>query len=360
MKLRIRANDTLHFGRGKSAARGEDAFATEMFPPYPSVFLGALRAVWLSANPEKIPFADENEDPTRNHKLTFHAMLLDDKLYFPAPADAVMIGSANEREGLLHLLRPEKNDGLSGLALPYYLWAAGDGKIVPPDGYYIDADVLRAYLSGNGAPLPCVRLSDYTEREVRIGIALDRNTRTAAEHMLYNVTMTRTENARFAFDPKRGNVEFAVGLDDGGAKLPWDHGLLLLGSHGKTASWTEYEFDDAFAGDIGENGVFRLYLATPGIFDGGWLPKLSGFGLELLAAAVSGYESVSGYDMKRNKPKALRRAVRAGSVYYYRLEENTSENRKRIRDALHGKSVSEHRAHEGFGICYLGAVKGDF
>jgi CRISPR-associated protein Cmr3 len=342
MKIKITANDTLHFGSGKSTNAGESSFGAAMFPPYPTVFLGALRSAYLSQNPEYITTANQPGDPTLEYKLTFFAMLIDGVPHFPAPADTYVVGDSPK----LSLLSLKENDGLSSHKLPYYLWTDHDGKVLTPEGRYVCADVLGEYLTGEGGARPSVKLSDYTEREIRVGIARDNYSRAAADSMLYNSAMTRP-----------WGCEFAVELD--GGKLPTSSGLIRLGKHGKTAAYWTCDFGTTLPWSIGENGVFKLCFATPAIFDCGSIPTLPD-GLpevELIASAVSGYENVGGYDMRENRPKPMERAVKAGSVFYYRLADNTEENRAAVAEKLHGKCISPKYEQAGFGLCYVGKAE---
>ncbi len=60
-----------------------------------------------------------------------------------------------------------------------------------------------------------------------------------------------------------------------------------------------------------------VVLSTPGIFKRGWKPECLDQQEPLVeAAAVPGYEAVSGWDLARGGPKPSRFAVPAGSVYF--------------------------------------------
>ncbi len=58
--------------------------------------------------------------------------------------------------------------------------------------------------------------------------------------------------------------------------------------------------------------------------------------------------------MKKNKPKTMYKAVPFGSVYYVSSDVNDSE----IANELNGKSISDYRGNEGFGIVYVGGYNG--
>ena len=343
MKLKITANDPLHFGSGKSMAAGESSFGADMFPPFPTVFLGAFRSAWLSRNAQFIKDANDPViDPTYNYHITFYTLLLNGVLHFPAPMDTYVVG---DMPGLCQLELRE-NDGLSNHSLPYYLWADHDGKIANPVGRWISLESFSSYLHCSDDRVQSVKLSNYIKRETRIGIARDKARRAAADAMLYNTVLTRLDG-----------VDFAVELE--GESLPESCGLIRLGKFGKTANYTKADYRNEISpGVINEQGVFKLYFATPAIFNGGTEPTLPE-GLpkvELIAAATSGYENIGGYDLKLNRPKPMMRAVKAGSIFYYRLVDNTEAHRKLIVTKLHGHCISQVNQHAGLGLCYVGSI----
>ncbi|MCL2425307.1 MAG: hypothetical protein FWD05_03110 [Oscillospiraceae bacterium] len=342
MKLAITPNDTLNFGKGKPSTKGEDSFLADMFPPYPSVFLGALRGSYLSLNADEIPNAGQDNDPTSGFTIGHYSLLLNDILHFPAPADYVWYND------VLNQLRLKNEESLSSNKLPYCLWANHDGKVSPSSDRWISIDTLRLYLSDMPRTIESVEISDFCENEPHIGIARNMQTRTAEKSMLYNVSMTRVKD-----------LSFAIEVDTINKKMP-NNGILRLGSRNKTARYEYKNFDSNISTQI-DGDIFRLYIATPAIFvKHGWKPDIEKlYGLELLAAAVDGYDCVGGYDIKNNRPKPMRRAVKAGSVYYYRLRNFTHERRAKLIENLHGMSITEERAKEGFGISYIGNVKGE-
>ncbi|MDR1482972.1 MAG: hypothetical protein LBI74_10125 [Synergistaceae bacterium] len=334
MLYAIDALDTLSFGIGKPAVRGEDTFGIGMFPPFPSVVRGAFRTAWLSGHIECIGEMDTEADPTKVWAITGYALSLNGVPHFPAPADTVFIKEGEP----LKSLELRENDGLSSLSVPYQLWAGVDGRVSPPDKRYISLNTLREYLRGGLNDIPSVPLSDYISSESRIGIYRERETRAAEDAMLFRAPLTRTSG-------RSGRLEILVNIDgiDGVA----ERGLLRFGSHGKTASFRASGAQIAPELGASEGNAFKIYLATPAIFQNGWYPEIPG--AELMTAAVSGYDSVGGFDIKKGRPKPMRRAVRAGSVYYYKCAGNADELFK-----LHGTSISNERAEDGFGICYIG------
>jgi CRISPR-associated protein Cmr3 len=129
-------------------------------------------------------------------------------------------------------------------------------------------------------------------------------------------------------------------------------GITRFGGENKVAIITKYDGNLTPPPPQLSGDVFKLYLATPAFFREGWRPEIEG--AQLLAAAVYGYDSIGGFDVKERKPKPMRRAVRAGSVYYYRI---IDENKRAAILDMHGKSISHHQPEDGFGICYIGNAR---
>jgi len=60
-------------------------------------------------------------------------------------------------------------------------------------------------------------------------------------------------------------------------------------------------------------GKGRIVLLTTPAYFNGWKPP----GLEPVAAAVGGYQAVSGWDLAKGGPKPNRFMIPAGSVYFF-------------------------------------------
>lgn len=342
MKMKITALDTLTFGVGKPSVWGEDTFGAGMFPPFPSVMRGAARAAWLHEN-GSFELSDTDDDPTKSYAVTEYALLLNGKPYFPVPADFVW----SEDDKKLIQCELQENVGLSNLTTPYQLWANADGKTVSAEKRCISLENLQMYL--NDKPIiESVPLTDYVTSESKIGIYRGRDTNTVKKGMLYRSPLVRLQSEN------RNTKEFynaAIVANIDGADIS---GLIRFGGENKTAYFTAYDGAISPIGAIGDTGRFKLYLATPAIFKGGYLPELP-VKATLLTAAVYGYDSIGGFDMKAKRPKPMRRAAKAGSVYFYELDENTIETRAAILK-LHGASIGDDSGKDGFGICYIGKI----
>ena len=96
----------------------------------------------------------------------------------------------------------------------------------------------------------------------------------------------------------------------------------------------------------------RMVLATPAMFDLGWLPSwlCKGHGLTLVGACVGRYQPVSGWDALRNRPKPVRWLAPAGSVFFFEGKPSSDL------DAVWLQPVSDNEQdrYDGFGLALWG------
>ncbi|HQG29415.1 MAG TPA: type III-B CRISPR module-associated Cmr3 family protein, partial [Candidatus Ozemobacteraceae bacterium] len=194
--------------------------------------------------------------------------------------------------------------------------------------------------------------------ELRLGIALDGQTRTAADGKLFTSNAISLHNG----------VGFLVGIEGVGTSLPECGGLRLAGD-GRGADYRlcTWKMAPPPVERIRSTGAFRLVMVTPGIFNTGWVPSLvenidgtyrlrgKGFSARLACAALAGSETVSGWDLAREAPKPALRAVPAGSVYWFdEFDGQVDALASWVENGLWTDGeASVHRA-EGFNRAHLG------
>ena len=109
-------------------------------------------------------------------------------------------------------------------------------------------------------------------------------------------------------------------------------------------------------------GGICVTLLTPAIFSAGYLPAWldentlegifphSSTRVRLKAAAVDRWQPVSGWDLQQYKPKAMRKATPAGSVYWFELLDDTCD----IENAwLMPLSDDRQDQRDGFGVATI-------
>ena len=196
--------------------------------------------------------------------------------------------------------------------------------------------------------LKAQKLSDIVHTEPKIGIGRSDLTHSSDESRLYRVGMRHSKNLKIVVDFE--GIELAP------------EGFMKLGGENKAVAYRQPGKKVRLPVKKPKiNGKqFKLYLATPAVFEKFWIPDLDKYGkqgikLKLLTAVIGKPLFIGGFDMKGKQPKSMRKAVPAGSVYYFEIENGDMQ---RATDIFHGQSVSELKtANEGIGISYVGGIK---
>lgn len=345
--------DTLFFRNGKPFDMGEDNWAEGQVIPSPSVFYGAIRSAYFSANTNDIESIGKASDPTATLQITGVFIAKSGKLYIPAPLD--LVREKDNPDGPLfpvELINKDKVQCFSGY--PYDLIPYDERDVVNVPDSFIPLDIVhRSRIN------PC-ELSSFADNEPKIGVGLDRSTRAGKKGKLFRVGLTRFQHKYKHKEKETDEAYFVVRYQ---GLTPMQNKLVKLGAEGKTAriestppiSWPELPEDK------NQSKYFKLTLLTPAIFRNGSAPQLekllSGIETKLMVSFVGKPKAIGGWDMRNNRPKEMSKAVPAGSVYYYEIKSN--HTLKDIEIALGGvvslSEGSEEQSKAGFGLFSLGA-----
>lgn len=324
----VNAVDTVSI-RGNKLFGDAGSHGESNFPPKPSVLSGAFRSVlWVSNGHDadaiqQSPFSITGVFPARQDQ---HGKV---ELFLPLPADLLVTDKdeKNKEAGkVVRKLEPQEVDKaiqhsqVSQLPMMPILRQGKPAK--PENGWLLNQSGMDAYLRGEKLNETLItKQAELWSKESRIGIGLNRDSRTADDGKLFTVEHTVPQQSE--------NHGITAGLVVGIANsedLPAS-GFIRLGGDGRAA-----EFSLTGAPDIQrapKTGKFKLVLLTPGLFSNGWLPdgiveengaywlKLDGFKARLACAAVSRAEVVSGWDLVKWFPKDAERIAPSGSVYWF-------------------------------------------
>ncbi|MFZ5653795.1 MAG: type III-B CRISPR module-associated Cmr3 family protein [Pseudomonadota bacterium] len=378
--------------RGNKLFGDPGSFGEALIPPWPSVAAGAIRSRMLADGGVDLAAFARGEvthpvlgTPTHPgdfaitafHLARRHADGRVEALVQP-PVDLVIVEDDRGKPAVRALVPtplPHADAGLQCSApfarLPV-LAERERGK--PASGYWLSESGWRKYLAGElPAAGDLVKSGALWSLDHRVGVGLDVATRRAAEGRLFSmqaVAMKKREHAaQDGFD-----VGFLATVS--GAEPPTD-GLLRFGGDGRAAAihtTADYRLPESEYGRIAEAGRCRLVLATPGLFEQGWLPtgtdpaqrradgsvrfELRGVAGWIVCAAVARAEVISGWDLARWEPKAAQRAAPTGSVWWLELDPGTDRDalRKLVENGLW--PIAEHndpRRAEGFNCCAIAA-----
>ena len=372
----LEPEDVWFFRDAKPFTAGESHRAESRFPPTPSTLLGALRTALISraglsfedfaagADPEAWSELLETVGaPGRPGSLVLQGPFprrsgpQGDQILFPWPRDLL---GRNRLEPLDESL-PDLLVNEPPVQLTWTMGVTEDKSEMPP-GSWVDIRELLEYLAGAPAPAATASDGDLFTTENHTGLALGPS-RSAVPGMLYMAAMTRMRQDAGS----RCGLAFRVATDAAEIVLP--RGPLALGGKSRaadlaplpegTAADLEGRIADhasKVAEQICKTRIFRVYAATPAIFQSGWHPDClqqvgdriagtlaPGVPVELVSAVLDKPLPVGGWDLARNRPKPLYRAVRAGSVYFFRIPEGVS-----FGEAVAMDLVSRFNFTEGF------------
>ncbi|MBK1735773.1 type III-B CRISPR module-associated protein Cmr3 [Halorhodospira abdelmalekii] len=366
----IEPQDVLFFRSNRLFGEPGDA-GSSLMPPWPSVFAGALRSAMLMAAgiaPERVaagtlphPFDQiiGTAQAPGSFVLTGATLARGtsadqiEPLYI-LPADLCV--EREETTDTLAVQRLEPQPLPAGIVgsqpLPNLLALRHTTRRKPETGYWLTRTGWEQYCRGElPSPESLVHSSQLWTSDPRLGIALDPKQRTAADSQLYT-----TEG--ISMRPGCGFWVTVDGVDR--AALPAQM-TLRLGGDGRGAWMHPVDSPPETKTAIAEHDTFRLILTSPGLFPGGWaLPGLDANGVwhypggraQLLAAAVTRSQTVSGWDLAHRRPKPAENVASTGTVYWLKnLEGGQEPLGKLANTGLWGLTPDNHdpqRRAEGF------------
>lgn len=387
--FRLAPSDVLFFRDGKPSAIGADHYLRSLFPPYPSTLYGAVRTRRLLDEGVELAGLDEATWSRRLGSLTGEVgewnkfgsirlrgpwLIRREEPLLPAPADLGVTlkrgpRSKDERPEIAQVVRfrPPGDAGEErwshplALLLPFVTDGTGWQPWEPPGpgveprsasgDWFLTPKGLSAWRSG-GVPEP----GDFIHRaelwcdEARTGVGLQAERRTSEEGRLYTFGFIRLL------------PEVFLGFELEGSRLR-PEGLVRLGGEGRTAS---LEAGPALPGlaEAPAGGRFSLCFATPALSENGGYPPgfsedrlegtLEGRRCRLVGAALSRFVLAGGWDLARNYPKTLRRAIPPGSVFLFEPVEGEAASPADFDGRCFSDFPGEELARQGFGLAVAG------
>lgn len=411
----IDALDVLVFRDARPFEAGETHLSSSVFPPPPPTVLGMLRAALLEKG---LQAAGTDFDAYRDAPSGSDAVVDDLRMrfghgsdsfgtlrmrgpfvyfegdapgfWFPPPLDAVQDGRrlVPLRPAAALLANQSSSGGqvAAGAAArqltPLGLRAGSGREPEAPGVAFLHAATLVSLLADNDAPVDRELETRLVYNETRTGIQLDER-KVTVPGMLYSQQVVRpAPGMRLVVDVEGDGV---AGLGDalrplgGEGRMAWTAGQG--GGSAIGAALAELE-SGAQGQELREavrynRGRFKLYLATPAIFARGWLPDgidpvtlegtFAGRRYRLVSAAIGKAQQFSGWDLLCNRPKPMRSAVPAGSVYF--LEPTAEISAGELADVVEALFAAHHVRpypcdpsgatgypdHQGFGVTLVGS-----
>lgn len=345
MYYRIDPVDSWFFRNGAPYDAGVNSYGESIFPPFPSVYAGMFRN-FESEKTDEIKFA-------KRLKIGWNGILVDDNMLFPLPLD-LAIDSLN----LFGTEKILKKAVGGGFPLHFYLMPQGESKKAPhiSGGAYINNVDMSNYINGKSSEYHVHALGNYFNMENRIGISIDSSSKIAESGKIY-------EQVFIVPDTQKETRKVGLAVETQGVEIS-EKAIVRIGGEGKlgVVSKADLSLPIPPPSMLGDNH-FKLYLATPAIFEKGWIPgwinkdtmegcfthKKHRIRLKLISAVVSKPVFVGGFgydkNLKKPRPKELRYAVPAGSVYFFQILEGGKED---VVYLFHNRCISDYRESIGF------------
>lgn len=375
----------LMFRDGRPFGTSDNIADTLVFP-LPSTIAGAIRTAWAESQ--------NNFDYHSNAEKLLKKQVLgpiltssrngDTGLLFPAPADSLCLKVEENDSKRIYRLRPleinNKEEGVDlpkDALLPVFLDTGSEkNKSKPandPPHFWHQQKMVDWLANDTSNELEAETQGVSTlPIEIRTHVAIEPKTQTSKDAHLYQTAGLDFSSQRIRQNDDaehKGWTDNEFGLlvnfqDDFPDSYRTIGGEARLGHIEKKEDlWPEQCPAPLVQAFIKTKG-FRLILATPAIFDNGWLPNwldkktLQGtFGnlkVQLRAASIPRWQAGTSWDMTKSRGgKGMRtahRLVPAGSVYWFEiLSGSPAELSERWLT-----SISDCRDNDGFGLVLPG------
>lgn len=359
--------------------------------PLPSVVAGSLRTL-LGREAGRGDFTPETAADLLTTAVAGVLPMHDGTLYLPAPADCVV----HERMGPLratpHAIDADCGCDLPNPALQPVMLPASVEDFKPKAApAWWPMDEYAKWLAGDDIAFDS-RFLLSPDVEYRTHVQLVRESGSAEEGKLFTTAALPLTHLR-----RHGVAEDSGGIDKKFAEIRlaskvyaegWRHEavgrldtLHPLGGERRLVHWKSssssslWDCPSNVRIKLNAETKVRMTLATPAIFAGGWRPgwllkenlegspPRSSVRLRLVGVCIQRWRAVSGWsyqpvgEKKKPGPKAIRRMVPAGGVYFFEVVSGSGD--ELANRWLEPVSDDEQDRRDGFGLATWGIWSGN-
>lgn len=404
----VRPLDVAFFGPPEAQSAGDTHYSRSLFPPPPRAFQGLVRSRLLSAAQLQHPL--DNYSPAaqqEREKLVGNSDTLPPgwQIEGPIPVSrSPQTGEHKEDEPLVPWVaapaflvqRPDQpgtpqkarwieitpddhaTGGVAGVERPFGQHVLGTrGFTGQPLAGWIDAANLFWALTGEGCwkPEGHQMLPPIVKRELRVGLAVNRNTRQAEDRMLYAVDQLRFDGQGGFVGTLRTRENLppslsADALTHGTAPFGRWHRLAALEPTPRlTPVWTNLTNGTHLPQELEEGTLFWMVAITPWRLDpppnsapeqSALQPRIHSVEganqIEILGALLGKSITLGGFSMAHRQARPNQIYVPAGSAWMFTIPHVTPAQRGMIVRQLNGSHClgPEEEARMGFGRVLVG------
>lgn len=308
---------------------------------YPSVVAGSIRTLLGKACEQTQPFTPELIEALLHLEFTGPFPVSAAHVYLPAPQDVVFYQDVQGQKQQM-VLKPAPLPPGWGTNMPHEsIWPlriTQDIKATPGPDFWAFG-LLSRWLLSEPETVEVTNQDTLTSlvQEERVHVEINPMTHTAEEGKLFLTTGLVFPDFNGNLNGKddiaslgmavcvKGQFEALETLSMGCFHpLGGERRLSYIRSTPTVLWQTPADTSEQLAASRG----VRMYLASPALFDKGWLPgwldsDLTGsppgtaVQLRLRSACLRCWQAISGWSLKDRGPKPLRRMVPAGSIYFF-------------------------------------------
>ncbi|MCB1658429.1 MAG: type III-B CRISPR module-associated protein Cmr3 [Pseudomonadales bacterium] len=359
----------LVFRSGKPFAAASGADGSNF--PLPSSSAGLLRTV--SADQQQIPFNDSLKQQACKGPLLV-SYETPDKLTIlvPKPADAMYFKAKDGSQKLVRLspkafdasTEGECGSDLPQGLLPVQMEESLKGKPATGAQFWSLTDLI-AWQSGKKLDITSIEKNGLKNlpSEHRTHVALNDSTLASDDGRLFQTSGLALQAAKNNSTWDNKQLGFWLQSEQ---KLKQD--LVTFGGEKRLSRLQHLASmppdstpNTQLSAQVRHAKGLRLTLLTPAIFGKGYLPQWLNDNLEgnppfcpqlqlkLKAVAIERWLAVSGWDLAQWKPKAMRKAVAAGAVYWFEVMGDVPDN---LHQTLWLQSIADNEQdqRDGFGL----------
>ncbi len=297
--------------------------------------------------------------------------------YFPAPADALLVDAGDEDKtkdkvqcyalAPINLPQDALTD-LTDLALVGHIPHVKEKPYNKAPRHW-NWDTMQSWLMGafdTDKPIDpkTIGLEDLP-REHRTHVSIDPAIQASREGALFQTSGMEFTHVVLNDEKRMKDAHSLAIAFETDADL--EAGVDFLGGERRVVHWhksqkvfPESQCPDSIKKKIMADKHCRLILATPAYFEKDYLPSRleKDFNIKIIAAALSRYQTISGWDYEKGTPKPTRRLVPAGSVYFLNLEGVADIEAFVNAVWLQAISDDDQSRLDGFGLALLGTWDG--
>jgi CRISPR-associated protein Cmr3 len=356
---------------------------------YPSVLAGSLRTMIGKKLDEN--FSENTIKLLKSIRISGPLPLIKGKVYLPAPKDIIVKETDEGRWA--YAIRPNEIKKGEGCDLPEGILPSvlsesekEDFKPAKVPAFW-SVDVMTSWLTDPKvnafvAPPDPEKIKkgdgfiDLPKKERRTHVEIDFNRGTSTEHKLFE-----TVGLDLQLKGQKEGIQLAARIESGkdisdlAGKID---SFCTIGGERRLAGCRIVDSHDGWncpeklVEALEKKKKVSMVLATPAIFSDGWKPGWlngwpkneapegwpDGLNLKLISACIDRWKPISGWCLENGKfgPKAVRRIVPAGSVYFFEIVD-CDLDAGHLAKAMWLKAVSDKKQDrmDGFGLAVFGS-----